>query len=212
MDPMRNGSPDKRSGSGVVRAPPMSNMHRGSGLGLGGLGEANEQQDEEFTDAIDVDRDLFPRCIVWTPIHGCTWCFPFVGHMGIATERGEVWEFMGGGATPAPKGGLSFGPVCRYVQLNRGWIRRGGSWDAGIANGIKRVQNNPHGACVSNCHTFVAECLHEMRYGGIPCWNWLSYLLAIWIFFFGKFTTCPRSTLYIIPCCVAIVGIYFLLH
>ncbi|CAE7370349.1 TMEM222 [Symbiodinium natans] len=134
--------------------------------------------------AVDVSQDLYPYCIVWTPIPGCTWCFPFIGHMGIGTSTGQVWEFMGFGATKAPRGGLSFGPVCRYVQLSPKAVRRG-TWDDAIEAGLQKVSGRPHGACISNCHSFVADCLHEMRYGGVPCWNWLSYVLAIWLFIFA---------------------------
>merc|ERR1719221_748215 len=70
------------------------------------------------------ERDSYPQCIVWTPIHGCTWCFPFIGHMGIGLSNGEVWEFMGFGATRAPEGGLSFGPVCRYIQLGSSGVKK----------------------------------------------------------------------------------------
>mmetsp|Transcript_70388 Transcript_70388/g.153442 ORF Transcript_70388/g.153442 Transcript_70388/m.153442 type:complete len:204 (-) Transcript_70388:198-809(-) len=164
------------------------------------------------TDPMQVDpaNDRYPQCIVWTPIHGCTWCFPFIGHMGIGMSNGEVWEFMGMGATRAPEGGLSFGPVCRYVQLSSRWVQSGMSWDEGVKRGIRKCSDRFHGACVNNCHTFVADCLHEMRYAGVPCWNWLSYLLAVWIFFFGHFVTCFRSTSYLVPCIVVIGGIFFL--
>mmetsp|Transcript_32129 Transcript_32129/g.84848 ORF Transcript_32129/g.84848 Transcript_32129/m.84848 type:complete len:221 (-) Transcript_32129:41-703(-) len=178
--------------------------------------EHEEEDADDFPQAggdarlgeVDPDRDLYPQCIVWTPIHGCTWCFPFVGHMGIATSHGEVWEFMGGGATRAPSGGLSFGPVCRYLQLGSRWVSKG-TWDQGVQAGIKRVNGNMHGACVSNCHSFVAECLHEMQYAGIPFWSWLSYLLAIWTFVAGRFVSPPRTLVYVIPCVIACAFMYF---
>ncbi|CAK9008838.1 unnamed protein product [Durusdinium trenchii] len=179
-----------------------------------------------FDGQVDVDQDLYPLCIVWTPIHGCTWCFPFVGHMGIGTADGQVMEFMGFGATKAPRGGLSFGPVCRYVQLSTRKVRKG-TWDDAIHTAtIKecfsnrdfatgplfdpQVEGRPHGGCISNCHSFVADCLHEMRYAGVPCWNWLSYVLAVWVFVFGHFTTCPRTAVYVIPVAFVLAILYFL--
>merc|ERR1712151_920429 len=101
---------------------------------------------------------------------------------------------MGGmGASRAPSGGLSFGPVCRYVQLSSAGVKKiieprnhkeqaMTSWDRAVRRGIEEVADNGHGCCVSNCHTFVAVCLNEMEYGGIKCWHWLSYLLAVWVF------------------------------
>ncbi|CAJ1330673.1 unnamed protein product [Effrenium voratum] len=135
----------------------------------------------------------------------------FSSHMGIGTESGQVMEFMGFGATKAPKGGLSFGPVCRYVQLSARGVRRG-TWDDAIRAAAAKASGRPHGACISNCHSFVADCLHEMRYGGVPCWNWLSYTLAIWVFFLGRFTTCPRTTVFLVPVAIALTVIFFMSH
>mmetsp|Transcript_58875 Transcript_58875/g.137975 ORF Transcript_58875/g.137975 Transcript_58875/m.137975 type:complete len:202 (-) Transcript_58875:26-631(-) len=172
-------------------------------------GEFDGMELRESNGVVDVSQDLYPYCIVWTPIPGCTWCFPFIGHMGIGTSTGQVLEFMGFGATKAPRGGLSFGPVCRYVQLSVKAVRRG-TWDGGIEAAMQKASGRPHGACISNCHTFVANCLHEMRYGGVPCWNWLSYMLAFWLFMFGHFTTCPRTTVYIVPVVIALAVIFFM--
>ena len=46
---------------------------------------------------IDPATDCYPFCIVWTDFKLCTWCFPFVGHMGIGDSKGQVHEFMGFG-------------------------------------------------------------------------------------------------------------------
>lgn len=166
-----------------------------------------------------VEKDLFPQCIVWTPIHGCTWCFPFIGHMGIGKSNGEVWEFMGLGASRAPEGGLSFGPVCRYLQLSSRGVSRVVKprndlekdmtpWDRAMEKAIEKVAGYGHGGCISNCHTFVALCLHEMEYGGIRCWNWMSYVLAVWVFVMGKFTTTVRTMVYAVPSAIAIFLIF----
>ena len=152
---------------------------------------------------VNVERDLYPHCIVWTTIPGCSCILPFIGHMGIATSSGEVLEFMGGGATLAPEGGLSFAPVVRYVQLDPRRARLH-SWDHAIARATRKVDGASHGCCVSNCHSFVAECLHEMRYAGVPCWNWLSYLLAVWLFLLGRFTQVGRGLLFVVPTVVGV--------
>mmetsp|Transcript_29203 Transcript_29203/g.63466 ORF Transcript_29203/g.63466 Transcript_29203/m.63466 type:complete len:199 (-) Transcript_29203:46-642(-) len=172
---------------------------------------AFEETPRDHRDEVDVEEDLYPYCIVWTPIPGCTWCFPFIGHMCIGTADGQVMEFMGFGATKAPKGGLSFGPVCRYVQLRKDRVRRG-TWNEAIHKAMAQATGRPHGGCISNCHSFVADCLHEMRYCGIPCWNWLSYLLAVWVFICGHFTTCPRTTVYLVPVVIAFAVILIFSH
>ncbi|CAJ1330671.1 unnamed protein product [Effrenium voratum] len=206
--------------TGAARHGPK--MTLGASLGIGvvseipqpavmALEETEGLEAGQRSEHVDVSEDVYPRCIVWTPIPGCTWCFPFIGHMGIGTESGQVMEFMGFGATKAPKGGLSFGPVCRYVQLSARGVRRG-TWDDAIRAAAAKASGRPHGACISNCHSFVADCLHEMRYGGVPCWNWLSYTLAIWVFFLGRFTTCPRTTVFLVPVAIALTVIFFMSH
>jgi hypothetical protein len=37
---------------------------------------------------VDLARQRFPTCIVWTPLPPLTWILPFIGHMGIADTRG----------------------------------------------------------------------------------------------------------------------------
>merc|ERR1712061_554068 len=91
---------------------------------------------------------------------------------------------MGDGASKA-RGGLGFGPIIRYVQLDP-----------------KRVQR-------SNWDSFVADCLHEMRYAGIPCWTWLSYVLAIWVWIAGRFATGGRTLMCAGPTIVITIAMYF---
>mmetsp|Transcript_34204 Transcript_34204/g.78006 ORF Transcript_34204/g.78006 Transcript_34204/m.78006 type:complete len:200 (-) Transcript_34204:25-624(-) len=152
---------------------------------------------------VSVERDIWPRCIVWTWIPGCTHCTAgVVGHMGIGTSDGEIWEFLGGGASKGPRGGgLAFGPVLRYVQLSDKYVTRG-TWDEGIQETIRKWEGTMHGVCVSNCHSFVADCLHEMRYFGFPCWRWLSYLLALWIWLGGR---CPTVSRGVCACLVPVL-------
>lgn len=44
---------------------------------------------------IDVVRNRYPYCLVWTPIPILSWIFPFIGHMGIATSSGIIRDFAG---------------------------------------------------------------------------------------------------------------------
>mmetsp|Transcript_105453 Transcript_105453/g.308311 ORF Transcript_105453/g.308311 Transcript_105453/m.308311 type:complete len:200 (+) Transcript_105453:47-646(+) len=149
---------------------------------------------------VSAEEDCWPCCIVWTWIPGCTQCtVGIVGHMGIGTSAGGLWEFMGDGASQGAQGqGLAFGPVLRYLRLDPRRVRRG-TWDEGIETTIKKWRGRMHGACVSNCHSFVADCLHEMRYAGIPCWTWLPYLLAVWIWVLGRFASFSRFVYCFLP-------------
>ena len=76
-------------------------------------------------------EDLYPFCIVWTPIPPITIFLPFVGHMGIADSRGVIYDFQGPYAVG--EGNLAFGRTSRYLQL----VKHADSeyaeeWDAAI--------------------------------------------------------------------------------
>jgi hypothetical protein len=34
---------------------------------------------------IDIKQNIYPYCIVWTPLPVLSWFFPFIGHTGICT-------------------------------------------------------------------------------------------------------------------------------
>ena len=59
--------------------------------------------------------DIYPFCIVWTPIPPITIFLPFVGHMGIADSRGVIYDFQG--PYTVGEGNLAFGRTARYLQL-----------------------------------------------------------------------------------------------
>jgi hypothetical protein len=40
-------------------------------------------------------QQRYPYCIVWTPLPPITWLVPFIGHMGIATSAGIIYDFAG---------------------------------------------------------------------------------------------------------------------
>mmetsp|Transcript_100953 Transcript_100953/g.263227 ORF Transcript_100953/g.263227 Transcript_100953/m.263227 type:complete len:204 (-) Transcript_100953:255-866(-) len=160
---------------------------------------------------VDLEGNLWPCCIVWTWLPGCTQCTAgVIGHTGIGTSRGDLWEFLGDGASEAPPdGGLAFGPIIRYLQLDPSLVRRG-TWDEGISTTVQKWRGRMHGACVSNCHSFVADCLDEMRYAGVPCWSWLPYLLAVWVWVLGRFPSRARAAMFLLPIIVVLAMLHFM--
>lgn len=142
----------------------------------------------------------YPQSIVWTWINGCTQCSGgLVGHMGITTSTGEIWEFVGIGANQSAPERLAFGPIIRYVPISSRLVFRG-TWDSAIMATIERYKSlGCHPG--NNCHCFVAACLQEMRFLGLPCWGCLWWLLAVMVWVFGRFTVeapslcCAISTL-----------------
>ena len=35
--------------------------------------------------SIEIEKNRYPYCIVWTPLPLISWIFPFIGHTGICT-------------------------------------------------------------------------------------------------------------------------------
>ena len=40
-------------------------------------------------------RDHFPLCVVWCPLPIFSWFFPIIGHVGITTSDGTIFDFQG---------------------------------------------------------------------------------------------------------------------
>jgi len=117
---------------------------------------------------IDASRQIFPYCIVWTPIPVLTWLFPFVGHMGVGDSKGVLHDFAG--PYYIGHGELAFGAPTRYVRLAP---RKG--WDAAVqsANGV--YCNRMHNICFQNCHSHVATALDAVELGGWRRWNMVCF-------------------------------------
>ena len=47
-------------------------------------------------------QDLYPCCIVWTPIPACTWCFPFIGLVPSCSQQ-KMTIAAGNSEEPLPK-------------------------------------------------------------------------------------------------------------
>eukprot|EP00747_Dinoflagellata_sp_TGD_P184723 gnl/TRDRNA2_/TRDRNA2_40628_c0_seq1.p1 gnl/TRDRNA2_/TRDRNA2_40628_c0~~gnl/TRDRNA2_/TRDRNA2_40628_c0_seq1.p1 ORF type:complete len:208 (-),score=30.19 gnl/TRDRNA2_/TRDRNA2_40628_c0_seq1:50-673(-) len=159
--------------------------------------EAPFEPSEDCGIPIDPSRDLYPRCIVWTWLPGCTCCsLGIVGHLGIASSSGEIWELVGLGAS-RNQGKLAFGPVVRYLPLSPKLVGKG-TFDQGLAAAIKKMEGH---AChpLNNCHCFVANCLQEMRYLGFPYWSCFWWILAVWVWICGRFATPVTSMACVIP-------------
>ena len=46
---------------------------------------ADEQESVMYTPAIDHEKQIYPHCIVWTPLPGITWFLPFIGKRAAET-------------------------------------------------------------------------------------------------------------------------------
>ena len=44
---------------------------------------------------IKPDDNIFPFCIVWTPMPIISWFLPMIGHVGICTSEGIIHDYAG---------------------------------------------------------------------------------------------------------------------
>ena len=125
---------------------------------------------------LDIPRSRFPFSLVWCPLPGITWLLPVVGHLGICDSRGVITDFAG----PYHIGvdGLAFSRPFLYLPLDPQQATRrppgetaASAWDAGVDAGCDEYSGRMHNIFCDNCHSHVARCLNEMRYGGRSNWG-----------------------------------------
>ena len=159
---------------------------------------------------VDPGRGRFPCCVCWSPIHPITWLYPFIGHMGVADSDGTTYDFAGG----IHVGRMAFGPPTRYVQLDpaqalpKGGGGGGGEadgWDAVVGTAVSHYDGTQrYDFCTNNCHSFVAEVLNRMAYGGRDSWTMLH--VGAWLVLLGSFTGVVGALASLGPPAVVIVG------
>ncbi|CAA7395216.1 unnamed protein product [Spirodela intermedia] len=135
---------------------------------------------------IDSGRARFPCCIVWTPLPFISWLIPFIGHVGICREDGVILDFAGPNFVSVDN--FAFGAVARYLPLDRSKVapgeEGGSSWDDALRKSTREFQHRSYNLFTCNCHSFVANSLNHLSYGGREDWNLVN--LAAWIFLGGR--------------------------
>jgi len=159
---------------------------------------------------IDVEQELFPYSITWTPIPMITWCCPCIGHMGICDSDGVIYDFAGPYYIGADH--MAFGRPARYLQLDPAkmvpppdsQLTKAEHWDAMVHAANRTYTGRMHNLCCDNCHSHVALALNRGKYDGLTGWNMIW--LAAWMFFCGQHVTCCRTMGWWLPFLV-IMGI-----
>ncbi|XP_042502616.1 protein RTE1-HOMOLOG-like isoform X2 [Macadamia integrifolia] len=149
---------------------------------------------------IDPKRARFPCSIVWTPLPVISWFLPFIGHIGICREDGVILDFAGPNFVCVDN--FTFGAVARYIQLNREkcWVspslgeheipdRYGQSdpvtermtWDDALRRSTQEFQHRSYNLFTCNCHSFVANNLNRLGYGGTSRWNVVNLATVIFL-------------------------------
>ncbi|XP_071727313.1 protein REVERSION-TO-ETHYLENE SENSITIVITY1 [Rutidosis leptorrhynchoides] len=184
-------------------------------------------------DEINPTKSKFPCCLVWTPLPVVSWLAPFIGHVGLCMEDGTVIDFSGSNLVNVDE--FAYGSVARYIQLNREQCcfppnlashtctqrykhaEKGTaiSWDAAIQLSRRHFEHKSYNLFTCNCHSFAANFLNRVCYGGSMDWNMMN--VAALVLFKGCWvdaTAVVRSFMpFIVMVCfgVTIVGWPFLI-
>jgi hypothetical protein len=142
---------------------------------------------------IDIKQDVFPYCLVWTPIPCLTWIVPFVGHMGICDSKGKIYDFAG--PYYIGEGELAFGRTTRYIQIHADVSAE--AWDQAVSRANACYAQKMHNLFCQNCHSHCATVLDDVAYKGFRNWNML--ILAPWMFFCGRFVSISAFLWSILP-------------
>ncbi|XP_012241259.1 transmembrane protein 222 [Bombus vosnesenskii] len=136
--------------------------------------------------AINLERQKFPFCIVWTPLPILTYFLPIIGHVGIATSTGVIRDFAG--PYHVAEDNMTFGKPTKYLQLNYTKAKGGvQGWDSAVAHASEIYQNRMHNLCCDNCHSHVATALDLMSYDNSNNWNMVK--VALFMLIWGKYVS-----------------------
>ncbi|CAN0857848.1 Protein REVERSION-TO-ETHYLENE SENSITIVITY1 [Linum grandiflorum] len=145
---------------------------------------------------IDPKKARFPCCLVWTPLPVVSWLAPFMGHVGICREDGTILDFSGSNLVTVDN--FAYGAAARFLQLDRDQAtiqccfprNRAGhtckhgfmhtengsaiTWDDALHASTRFYETKTYNIFTCNCHSFVANCLNRVCYGGSMNWNMLN--------------------------------------
>ncbi|XAR70800.1 hypothetical protein NMG60_11027801 [Bertholletia excelsa] len=148
---------------------------------------------------IDPKKAKFPCSLVWTPLPVISWLAPFIGHVGICREDGSIIDFSGSNLVNVDN--FAYGAVARYLQLDRelcclpsnlvthtckfryrhNEFGTGITWDDALQSSKHHFESKSYNIFTCNCHSFVANCLNRLCYGGTMDWNMVNVATLILI-------------------------------
>lgn len=146
---------------------------------------------------IDPKKSKYPCCLVWAPLPVVSWLAPFIGHVGICREDGAILDFSGSNFVNVDD--FAFRPVARYLQLYReeccfppnlsGHTCKNGymhaeygtaiTWDDALQSSMRRFEHRSYNLFICNCHSFAADSLNRLYYGGSMSWNMVNVAALI---------------------------------
>jgi transmembrane protein 222 len=136
------------------------------------------------SEGVKAETAKFPFAIVWSPLPPITWILPFIGHTGIATSEGVIYDFAG--PYTINRDNMAFGAPTRYLQLSPSQCD-GLDWDSSVEEGCSVYSQRMHNLCFDNCHSHVARCLNAMGYRKYKGYTMLH--IGIACFFGARFVS-----------------------
>ena len=112
---------------------------------------------------IDLENQRYPYCIVWTPIPCITWIIPSIGHAGICSSEGIIYDFAGPYYVSVDN--MAFGNPTKYIYLDLS-PKEIENYDDAILDGKDDYTEQMYSFCCNNCHSFIARCLNRLKYKG----------------------------------------------
>ena len=128
---------------------------------------------------LDMKKQRFPYCMVWTPLPCITWIFPSIGHVGICTSKGIIYDFAGPYYVSVNE--MAFGNPTKYILLDLD-SREFDEYDKAIEEGTRDYNNQCYSFCFNNCHSYVARCLNKLKYKGKTGYT----MVHVWWLFITK--------------------------
>jgi len=119
-------------------------------------------EDDYFISNINLFKQRFPCCIVWTPIPCITWFVPNIGHMGICNSKGIIHDFSG--SYYISQDDMAFGNPTKFIKLkikNKDVKKFDECVEKSLLKYDKKLEYN---FFCNNCHSFVADVLNEFQY------------------------------------------------
>ena len=112
---------------------------------------------------INMENQRYPYCIVWTPIPCITWILPSIGHAGICSSEGIIYDFAGPYCVSVDN--MAFGNPTKYIYLDL-TEKEIENYDDAILDGKDDYSEQMYSFCCNNCHSFIARCLNRLKYKG----------------------------------------------
>ena len=172
--------------------------------------EIKEKNKTRFKPKVKLDmiKQRYPYCLVWTPLPCFTWFFPSIGHVGICTSKGIIHDFAG--PYYVSEDDMAFGNPTKYILLDLD-SREFDEYDKAIEIGTSDYKQKFYSFCFNNCHSYVARCLNRLKYKGKTSYT----MIHVWWMFCikGRFLSWEKffqTYIGFIAVLIIGIGLYFL--